>query len=133
MTEPLGAGQDPTPQTVTPAERIGARSTAPAAGGPGTSTDGPDWTDQVTDLIVDTVDRVRSRTTGPVLGAARAAVHAVVAMIVILPVLVLVVLGLVRVLDWALPHVWMAYALLALLFLIAGAVLWSRRQARQIT
>jgi hypothetical protein len=132
MTEPLGPGQDPAPQSVPPSRRIGARS-ASAAPDPLAGSDGPDWTDQVADLIVDGVDRVRSRTTGPVLGVARAAVHAVVAMIVVLPVVVLGLIGFVRVLDWALPHVWMAYALLAVVFLVAGAVMWSKRQVREIT
>lgn len=90
---------------------------------------GPDWTDQVADLVVDTVDKVRSRTTGPVLDIARGSVYAVVALIVLLPVAILAAAGAVRLLNWALPgDVWVAYAVLAGILLVVGSLLWSRRR-----
>jgi hypothetical protein len=87
-----------------------------------------DWTDQVTDLIVDSVDKVRARTTGPILEGAKGAVYAIVALVLLVPILVLGMVGLVRLLNWAIPgDVWIVYALLGIIFVIVGVVLWSRR------
>jgi hypothetical protein len=89
----------------------------------------PDWTDQVTDLIVDSVDMVRARTTGPLLDVSRAAVLALVAVIVFVPVLVIVVVGLTRFLHWLLPGgIWVSYLVMGALFVLLGALLWSRRR-----
>jgi hypothetical protein len=105
------------------------RPSRPASGVPHESDDAADWTDQVTELIVDTVDKVRARTTGPVLNVAHAAVYGIVAAIVAVPVLVAVLAGLVRFLDWVVPgDVWVAYLIIAVLMWIAGAVLWSTRE-----
>jgi hypothetical protein len=87
-----------------------------------------DWTDQVTDLIVDSVDMVRSRTTGPILQGAKGAVYAIVALVLLVPIVVLAMVGLVRLLNWAIPgDVWIVYTLLGIIFVIAGVVLWSKR------
>jgi len=89
---------------------------------------GPDWTDQVTDLIVDTVDNVRSRTTGPLLGIARSSVYAVVILVILVPIVVVLLAGLVRLVNWALPgDVWYAYTLLGIVFVLAGVVCWAKR------
>jgi hypothetical protein len=104
-------------------------SPRPAGGAPHGGDDTADWTDQVTELVVDTVDKVRARTTGPVLNVAHAAVYGIVAAIVAVPVLVAVLAGLVRFLDWVVPgDVWVAYLIIAVLMWIAGAVLWSTRE-----
>jgi hypothetical protein len=103
----------------------------PPAGTAPAATNEPDWTQQVTDLIVDTVDKVRDRTTGPVLDISRSSVHAVVALILLLPVGVLFLAGLVRLLNWAIPgDVWFVYAGLGTLFVLAGVLLWSKRSPR---
>lgn len=96
-----------------------------------TSPSDPDWTDQVTDLIVDSVDKVRARTTGPLLEASRAGVLALVAIIVMVPVLVIVTVGLTRFLHWLLPGgIWVSYAAMAVLFMVIGALLWRQRRDR---
>ncbi len=104
-------------------------TTAPPAPGTGAaSSTEPDWTDQVTDLIVDSVDKVRDRTTGPVLEYSRISVHAIVALILLLPIGALFLVGVVRLLNWAIPgDVWIVYAGLGTLFVLVGVVLWSRR------
>lgn len=90
----------------------------------------PDWTVQVTDLVVDTVDKVRERTTGPILEISRSSVHAVVALIVLLPVFVMAVVGVIRLLNWAVPgDVWIIYAGLGTILSLLGVLLWSRRTA----
>lgn len=89
----------------------------------------PDWTDQVTDLIVDSVDKVRAKTTGPLLDFSRAGVLALVALIILLPILVMVIVGMVRFFNWLLPGgIWVSYVVMSVIFLIIGAVLWKQRK-----
>lgn len=108
-------------------ERNGPR---PHAEGPSTH-EGPDWTQQVTDLIVDTVDKVRSRTTGPILEVARGLVLALVAMVLVIPVMALLFVFLVRLLNWAIPgDVWIVYCGLGIIFVLIGVVLWRLRTPR---
>ena len=108
----------------------GSASERPGGAAPQAANE-PDWTQQVTDQIVDTVDKVRDRTTGPILDISRSSVHAVVAMILLLPVAVLFLVGLVRLLNWAVPgDVWFIYAGLGMLFVLIGVLLWSKRSPR---
>jgi hypothetical protein len=102
-------------------------TTTPAA----TPGSGEDWTDQVTGLIVDSVDKVRSRTTGPILEIAKGSVHAVVALILLAPVAVLFLVLTIRVLTYfVFREVWITYAVLGTLFALVGVVMWARRQPR---
>lgn len=115
-----------------PSDAASPSTAAPSgATAPGGATNGsePDWTAQVTDLIVDSVDKVRARTTGPVLDISHASVHTVVALLLLVPVAALALVGLVRLLDWAIPgDVWFVYAGLGTIFVILGVALWSRRE-----
>lgn len=105
---------------------IGAAPTRPPAE-PGST---QDWTDQVTGLIVDSVDKVRSRTTGPILEVTRGSVHAVVALTLLLPVAIVFLILIVRVLTYyVFREVWITYAVLGTVFVLAGVLLWSRRHA----
>ena len=128
MTAPSG----PESATTSPVARAGAApsGTSPSGGPrPQISSADPDWTDQVTDLIVDSVDKVRARTTGPILQGAKGAVYAIVAMVLTLPVMVLGLIGVVRGLNYVIPgDVWITYAVLGIIFLLAGVLLWSRRK-----
>jgi hypothetical protein len=118
---------DPTGRaSVPPASPVGTRPVE----GPSTH-EGPDWTQQVTDLVVDTVDKVRSRTTGPILEVARGLVLALVAMVLVIPVMALLFIFLVRILDWAIPgDVWIVYCGLGIIFVLAGVLLWRLRTPR---
>ena len=96
--------------------------------------DAPEWTQQVTDLVTDSVDKVRSRTTGPLMGAAHGVIYGIVAAIVALPVVVVLFVGLIRLLNWAIPgDVWIVYSLIAALMWIAGWISWSRRGQSETT
>ena len=87
-----------------------------------------DWTDQVTDLVVDTVDKVRSRTTGPVLGIARGSVYGIVAAIIAVPIVIAFFAGLIRGLDWLIPGpIWIVYLIVAGMLWLAGWILWLKR------
>jgi hypothetical protein len=93
-----------------------------------------DWAAQAADTIERAVGTVRDRTTGPALTVARAVVYGTFAVIVGLVALVLGTIGAVRLIDNYLPnaafgedHVWAAYLIIGLVFVMAGAVLWLRR------
>ena len=97
----------------------------------------PDWTDQVADFIVDQVDRARLKTTGPVVDKAPFAVFGVMAMIIAIFVLPLVLIALTRLASAVLTSVmgnadflWVYYAVLGVVFMLAGSVAWARRDAR---
>lgn len=102
----------------------------PSARAPGNqpAQDTPEWTHQVTDLVTDSVDKVRARTTGPLMGAAHGVIYGIVAAIVTIPVLVLLFVGMIRLLNWAIPgDVWIVYSIIALAMWVAGWVSWGRR------
>ncbi|MFM7068574.1 MAG: hypothetical protein ACKOYM_03850 [Actinomycetes bacterium] len=104
-----------------------AASDTPAANVPVGPSE-PDWADQVTDLIVDTVDKVRDRTTGPILEITKGLVQAVVAVMILTPIVVVALAGTVRLLNWAIPgDVWIAYSIMGLALVLGGLALWSRR------
>ena len=93
-----------------------------------------DWTDQVTALIVDNVDKVKHRTTGPILEVARGSVHAVVAVVLLVPVVVLLVALTIGVLTYfVFREAWITYAVLGTIFTLIGVLLWSRRAPRGST
>ncbi len=107
-------------------------STTGAARTPSTPGSSQDWTDQVTDLIVDSVDKVRSRTTGPILEIARGSVHAIVALVLAVPIAILAVVLSIRVLTYfVFREVWITYAVLGTLMVVIGVVLWSLRRPRR--
>lgn len=115
------------PDTATPDPALSARPAPSTQVEPGSS---QDWTDQVTGLIVDNVDKVRNRTTGPILEITRGSVHAIVALTLVLPVLVLLTILAVRVLTYyVFREVWITYTVLGMILTIVGVVLWSRRDS----
>ena len=86
------------------------------------------WADQIADLIVDGVDRVRDRTVTPAQALAKYVVYGAVVAVVALPLIVLSLILLVRVLDAFIPGgVWGPYLILGSVFVIAGFILWSKR------
>jgi hypothetical protein len=91
---------------------------------------GGDWPAQATDAIVNLVGTVRDRTTGPVTTAARAAVFGLFVGVIVITIIVLLLIALVRLLDEVLPSgVWLAYLVLGLVFVGAGALVFRRRRA----
>jgi hypothetical protein len=101
------------------------RSTGPAT----TDQAGSDWTDQVADLVVDTVDKIRSKTTGPIQNVLQAVAYVLIALIVAIPMAIAFFAGTIRLLDWAIPgDVWIAYSILAVILWLVGLILWSRRK-----
>ena len=115
-----------------------ANATRPGRSGPLPIPPEPDedWPTKAADSIERLVGTVRDKTTGPALTVARAVVYGTFAALVGVAVLVLLIAGLVRLLDSYLPdsvfgedHMWASYLVLGVVFVVAGAVLWTRRRS----
>jgi len=86
------------------------------------------WEAQITDRFVRAVDRLRARTTQPLLTASRGVVFGLVVIICGLTVLILFSVGIFRLLNNVLPGgSWTAYLVLGGLCCALGAWFWSRR------
>jgi hypothetical protein len=113
-----------------PAAPIPIRPTA-APNGTAVPADGePDWTDQVADLVVDTVDKVRDRTTGPVISGARYVVFGIVAVIVLIPLIVIGIILIGRLLELIPGDIWIAYAALGAVLVMVGMMFWRQRRPK---
>lgn len=95
-----------------------------------------DWAAQAADTIERVVGEVRDKTTGPALTAARSVVYGTFAALVGLTAFVLATIAAVRVVDNYLPdavfgdeHMWAADLIIGVAFVVAGGVLWVRRNA----
>ncbi len=89
---------------------------------------GPDWPQQATETIVGFVDNVKYKTTRPATMAARGVVYGLVILAIAIPALIMLLVGLVKFLNWAIPNdVWIVYAVLGAVFSLAGAFFWRKR------
>ena len=89
---------------------------------------GGDWPAQAADAIVSTVDKVRDRTTVPLMKLARASVFGVFIGTFVIVLCTLVIVGLVRLLDEAQPWgVWFAYLVLGIVVTGLGWLLFRKR------
>lgn len=93
------------------------------------SLSGGDWPAQAADAIVDTVGRIRDRTTVPIMRLARAAVFGVFIGTFVVVLCALLIIGLIRLLDESLPSgVWLPYLLLGALVTGLGWLLFRKRE-----
>jgi hypothetical protein len=113
-----------------PAAPIPIRPTAPSNGTPFSADGDSDWTDQVADLVVDTVDRFRDRTTGPVISGARYVVFGIVAAIVVVPLFVMGIILAGRLLDLLPGDLWIAYSALGAVLVMVGMMFWRLRRPK---
>lgn len=98
-----------------------------------------DWSAKATSTIVGYVDTVRSATTGRALLVSRLAVYFVAAGLVAIVAFVLLLVTMVRALVLATNkapffrdyvsdgEVWMAYLIMAIVFLLLGWFMWRKR------
>jgi hypothetical protein len=104
--------------------------TQATSGGPAGPRPTEDWPAKAADQIVNLVDQIRDKTTGPAIRAARAMVFGFLAAMLATAALVLLVVGLVRFVNVYVPGgVWVAHAIVGLLFVGVGLLLWSKRHA----
>lgn len=110
------------PASTTPPRTVPPTGSASLTGG--------DWPAQAADAIVNAVETVRDRTTTPIMKIARGLVFGVFAGTIIITIVVLAIIGVVRLLDEALPSgVWLPYLILGVIFTVAGALVFRRRNA----
>lgn len=90
------------------------------------------WTDQATDLIVQTVGTVRDKTTGPAITVGRAIVYGTFAALVAALAVVLALIGVIRLLTVYIPgnRVWVSYLIVGIPLCIAGRILWGKARKR---
>ena len=89
-----------------------------------------EWPAQAADVIVDTISKVRDRTTKPAILAARGLVYGLLAGVMALVTAILVLTMIVRMWDVYVPgHVWFIYAVFATLFSVGGALVLKKASA----
>ena len=89
-----------------------------------------EWPVQAADAIVDTIGKVRDRTTKPAVLAARAVVYGILALVMAVIAAVLLITMIVRIWDVYVPgKIWIIYAIFAVVFSTGGAVLMKRASA----
>ncbi len=85
------------------------------------------WPTQATDAIVTTVGKVRDRTTGPAITAARAVVYGLFAAILAVVAAVLAITMTIRLANNYIPgKIWIVYLGLGALLTLGGLFLWSK-------
>ncbi len=102
-----------------------------------------DWPQQATNSIVNVVDKVRDKTTGPAITAARVAVYGTVIVLLATPIFVFVLIGSMRLYErilitiadnrgwaWLQDPMWIVYDTFGLGFVFAGT--WCWRRARHL-
>lgn len=89
-----------------------------------------EWPAQAADAIVDTIAKVRDRTTRPAIIAARGIVYGLLAGVMGLVAVILLITAIVRIWDVYVPRpIWVLYALFAIGFSVGGAVLLKKANA----
>jgi uncharacterized protein YacL len=88
-----------------------------------------DWAAQTADTIDQLLARIRSRTTVPLVRAARGIVFGLLLTVLGLAVVVLLAITWVRVLSYLPGGVWVAHLITGVLFCLIGAILMHQRHA----
>jgi uncharacterized membrane protein YedE/YeeE len=98
----------------------------------------PNWAADVTDSIVNTVDKVRDRTTKPLVMAARGLVFGLLAaflgILIVGMLLVGVTRAIIALIEWPLDHdtaVWISYLVIGAALCGIGALFMARRQSEE--
>lgn len=87
----------------------------------------PEWPAQAADIVVDTIAKVRDRTTRPAQVLARGLVYGLIAAVLGGAALVLLLILMIRMWsNWVPGDVWILYALIAVAFIATGAVFLGR-------
>jgi hypothetical protein len=95
-----------------------------------------DWPAQATDTIVNLVDQVRAKTTGPAITVARGLVFGIMVGVLGLVAAVLLLIFAVRLttelldLVWDGAGVWLTYLIYGVVFTVVGGVIFGRRHIR---
>lgn len=94
-----------------------------------------DWATEIADRVIDGVDKLKTRTTRPVVTVLRAVVYGVILFAAVAAAAVFAVIGVVRIWDAYFPvaplgrRVWLGYVAVGGLLFLVGGFLLSRRRA----
>lgn len=111
---------------------MAAPSPDPRPSGPAGGIIPQEWPAQAADTIVDTIAKVRDRTTKPAIIAARGLVYGLLASIIGTVAFVLLLVLIVRLWANYVPgHVWVIYAIFAVVFSMAGSMAWKKANATE--
>ena len=98
----------------------------------------PNWAADVTDSIVNTVDKVRDRTTKPLVIIARGLVFGLLASFLGILIVGLLIVGLTRamisLIEWPLDHdsaVWVSYLVIGGILCAIGTWFMARRRSEE--
>lgn len=98
----------------------------------------PQWSERATDFITNSVEKVRSKTTQPLIYIARAIVFGLIAIVGLIVTVTLFLIGLMRLLENILANwfardtaVWAAYFIVGGLFLAIGMFLMTKRYPKK--
>lgn len=98
----------------------------------------PNWASDLTETIVTTVDKVRDRTTKPIVVVARGLVYGLLTSFLAILVVGLLIVGLTRgvisFLEWPFDHdtaVWVSYFVVGAVFLVIGLGAMSKRRGEE--
>ena len=98
----------------------------------------PNWAADVTQTIVSTIDKIRDRTTTPIVMLARGLVFGILGVILSSAAFVLLLIGLSRglisLIEWPLDHdsaVWVSHAIVGGLLVLAGSICMVKRQSKE--
>jgi uncharacterized protein YacL len=98
----------------------------------------PNWASDLTDTIVETIDKVRDRTTKPIVMVARGLVFGILTaflgMMALALLLIAISRGLINLLEWPLDHdtsVWVSHLVLGSIFCLLGTICMIKRQGKE--
>ena len=98
----------------------------------------PNWAADMTETIVSTVDKIRDRTTTPIVMIARGLVFGLLGGILGLAAFIFFLIGLSRglinLIEWPLDHdtaVWVSHALLGSVLVLGGWICMAKRQNKE--
>lgn len=120
---------------VAPVTRSGATNFEPVELVPPKASES-DWPAQATSTIVDLVDQVRAKTTGPAITAARGLVFGLIVAVLGVIVAVLLLVFAIRLttevleLIWDGSGVWLTYLIYGVVFVVVGAIVFGKRHVR---
>ena len=87
-----------------------------------------DWPQQATTRVVSAIDGVGVKTSGPAIRISRAIVFGFISAVLALVALPLLLVGLTRMLDWAIPgDVAYVYFIIGGVLCLIGLLLWNKR------
>jgi uncharacterized protein YacL len=89
-----------------------------------------DWTTDAVDTLDRVIGVVRDKTVVPAQKATKAVVYGLLVAFLVTTALFMLALALFRALVVLTGDVWLAYLVLGGIFVIAGAFLWTRRNAK---